>query len=96
MTGSYSGGQGNSGGTQETPTSGTVTVAAAPGATVNGSAGAVQELVDVLKQEGHTVVGCDLGLFDGCAWEPVVKPDRDLTKDVRQIQAADLDGCDAL
>ncbi len=53
-------------------------------------------LVDVLKQEGHTVVGCDLGLFDGCAWEPVVKPDRELTKDVRAIEVADLDGCECV
>jgi nucleoside-diphosphate-sugar epimerase len=53
-------------------------------------------LVDVLKQEGHTVVGCDLGLFDGCAWEPVVRPDVDLVKDTRKIDAADLDGCDCV
>ena len=33
-------------------------------------------LVDVLKQEGHTVIGCDLGLFQGCNWEPLVDPDR--------------------
>ena len=26
-------------------------------------------LVELLKQAGHTVTGCDLGLFDGCAWE---------------------------
>ena len=32
-------------------------------------------LVDVLKQEGHTVVGCDLKLFEGCNWEPLVEPD---------------------
>lgn len=53
-------------------------------------------LVDVLKQEGHTVVGCDLGLFDGCAWEPVVRPDVDLVKDTRKIDAADLAGCDCV
>lgn len=53
-------------------------------------------LVDVLKQEGHTVVGCDLGLFDGCGWEPVVRPDVELTKDVRKLAAADLQGCDAV
>ena len=53
-------------------------------------------LVDVLKQEGHTVVGCDLGLFDGCAWEPVVRPDVELVKDTRKIEAADLDGCDVV
>jgi nucleoside-diphosphate-sugar epimerase len=53
-------------------------------------------LVDVLKQSGHTVVGCDVGLFDGCEWEPVVKPDVDLTKDVRAVGPADLDGCDCV
>lgn len=53
-------------------------------------------LVDLLKQEGHTVVGCDLGLFDGCAWDPVVKPDRELVKDVRKIEAAELDGVDCV
>lgn len=53
-------------------------------------------LVDVLKQEGHKVVGCDLGLFDGCGWEPVVRPDVELTKDVRKLAAADLQGCDAV
>ena len=42
-------------------------------------------LVDVLKQEGHTVVGCDLNLFEGCNWEPMVAPDRELIKDVRKI-----------
>ena len=33
-------------------------------------------LVDLLKQAGHTVTGCDLGLFDGCAWEKTVPADR--------------------
>lgn len=53
-------------------------------------------LVDVLKQGGHTVVGCDVGLFEGCGWEPVVPADRDLNKDVRAVEPADLDGCDAV
>ncbi|APW64236.1 NAD-dependent epimerase/dehydratase family protein [Paludisphaera borealis] len=53
-------------------------------------------LVDLLKQEGAQVVGCDVGLFEGCNWEPVVTADRDLVKDVRAIEAADLDGCDAV
>jgi nucleoside-diphosphate-sugar epimerase len=52
--------------------------------------------VDVLEREGHTVVGCDLGLYDGCAWEPVVAPDVELVKDVREIEAKDLDGCDCV
>jgi nucleoside-diphosphate-sugar epimerase len=53
-------------------------------------------LVDVLMQEGHTVVGCDLGLFDGCAWEPVVAPTREIVKDTRLIEVSDLDGCDCV
>jgi nucleoside-diphosphate-sugar epimerase len=53
-------------------------------------------LVDVLKQEGHTVVGCDLGLYDGCGWEPLVPADRELAKDTRRIEAADLEGCDVV
>ena len=53
-------------------------------------------LVDLLKQEGHSVIGCDLNLFEGCNWEPMVKPDRELVKDVRKIEADDLDGCDCV
>jgi nucleoside-diphosphate-sugar epimerase len=47
-------------------------------------------LVDLLKQAGHSVTGCDLGLFDGCAWEDIVPADRELNKDVRQIVLRDL------
>jgi nucleoside-diphosphate-sugar epimerase len=53
-------------------------------------------LVDLLKQEGHTVTGCDLGLFEGCAWEKVVPADRELRKDVRLITGEDLDGHDCV
>jgi nucleoside-diphosphate-sugar epimerase len=53
-------------------------------------------LVDVLKREGHTVTGCDVGLFDGCAWDMVVPPDLELKKDVRAITARDLEGHDAV
>jgi nucleoside-diphosphate-sugar epimerase len=53
-------------------------------------------LVDVLKQEGHFVVGCDLGLFEGCQWEPLVAPDRELIKDIRNVDARDLNGCDCV
>jgi len=53
-------------------------------------------LVDLLKAEGHTVVGCDLRLYEGCEWEPLVPADVELVKDTRRIEAADLDGCDVV
>jgi nucleoside-diphosphate-sugar epimerase len=53
-------------------------------------------LVDVLKQHGHYVVGCDIGLFEGCNWEPVVAPDSELVKDIRKLELQDLDGCDCV
>ncbi len=53
-------------------------------------------LVDLLKQAGHSVTGCDLGLFDGCAWEKVVPADRDLRKDVRDVTLEDLSGHDCV
>ncbi|HXW64593.1 MAG TPA: SDR family oxidoreductase [Burkholderiaceae bacterium] len=53
-------------------------------------------LVDLLKQAGHGVTGCDLGLFDGCAWEPIVPVDRDLRKDIRDVTINDLAGHDCV
>ncbi len=53
-------------------------------------------LVDLLKLAGHSVTGCDLALFDGCAWEPCVAPDRELIRDVRDVVERDLDGHDAV
>jgi nucleoside-diphosphate-sugar epimerase len=53
-------------------------------------------LVDLLKQEGHTVIGCDLNLFEGCEWDPMTRPDRALVKDVRKVEPADLAGCDCV
>ncbi|MFO0887971.1 MAG: SDR family oxidoreductase [Isosphaeraceae bacterium] len=53
-------------------------------------------LVNVLKEDGHRVVGCDLRLFAGCNWEPLTAPDREIIKDVRDLEPADLDGCDCV
>jgi nucleoside-diphosphate-sugar epimerase len=53
-------------------------------------------LVDLLKQAGHEVTGCDIGLFDGCEWDPPVRPDHELRKDVRAVSAADLAGHDCV
>lgn len=53
-------------------------------------------LTDLLKQAGHTVTGCDLDLFEGCAWEKVTPADLDLCKDVRDVTLKDLDGHECL
>jgi nucleoside-diphosphate-sugar epimerase len=53
-------------------------------------------LVDLLLQAGHEVTGCDLGLFDGCEWEAPARPQRELRKDVRDVEAADLNGHDCV
>ncbi len=52
------------------------------------------QLVPLLKEEGHEVTGCDIGLFDGCEWEPTVAPDAALAKDIRQLTLADVEGHD--
>ncbi len=53
-------------------------------------------LVPLLLEQGHTVTGCDIGLFEGCGWESTVPPTRTLEKDVRQLTADDLRGHDAV
>jgi len=53
-------------------------------------------LVDVLKQAGHTVTGCDLGLFADCEWEPLVRPDAELRVNVGDVTERELDGHDVV
>lgn len=53
-------------------------------------------LVDLLKQAGHHVTGCDLGYFKGCEWEPLVAPDRELLSDVADLSENDLEGHDVV
>ena len=53
-------------------------------------------LVDLLKEAGHAVTGCDLALFEGCEWEPLVAPDRELIQDVRDVTVQDLAGHDCV
>lgn len=53
-------------------------------------------LVDLLKAEGHHVTGCDLNLFDGCAWAPVVPADKELVKDIRNLTLKDVEGFDCI
>ena len=53
-------------------------------------------LVALLKDSGHHVTGCDLGLFDGCAWDAVPNPDREIIGDIRALMAHDLEGFDCV
>ena len=53
-------------------------------------------LVPLLIEQGHTVTGCDIGLYEGCAWEPVVPPTESVNKDVRAVTVDDLRGHDAV
>ena len=53
-------------------------------------------LVPLLLDKGHTVTGCDIGLFADCAWEPVVDPTHFLKKDIRSVSVKDLHGHDAV
>ncbi len=50
----------------------------------------------LLLDNGHTVTGCDVDLFEGCAWELVTAPTRTLKQDVRSVTVDDLRGHDAV
>jgi len=60
----------------------------------NGYIGA--HLIGLLKAKGYEVSGCDINLYEGCAWEDYEKPDHELIKDVREISEEDLKGHDAV
>ncbi|WKN31816.1 SDR family oxidoreductase [Porifericola rhodea] len=60
----------------------------------NGYIGA--HLIGLLKAKGYEVSGCDINLYEGCAWEDYKKPDHELIKDVREISEEDLKGHDAV
>lgn len=53
-------------------------------------------LVELLKENGHQVTGCDLGLFDGCEWETCVQADREILKDTRDLTVRDVEGHDCV
>ncbi len=53
-------------------------------------------LVKQLKEHGHYVKGCDIGLFENCAWQPYIKPDEELIRDIRMLTPEDLEGYDCV
>ncbi len=56
-----------------------------------------QVLVPLFRAAGHEVVGLDSLLFEGCTFGPEGPgPDRLIRKDIRTVEAADLEGIDAV
>lgn len=53
-------------------------------------------LMELLKEQGHQVTGCDIGLFDGCEWEACTPADHELVKDTREITLEDVKGHDCV
>ena len=53
-------------------------------------------LVKLLKDEGHFVSGVDAMLFDGCEWDTLTIPDKEIRKDIRQLTVSDLEGYDCV
>jgi nucleoside-diphosphate-sugar epimerase len=53
-------------------------------------------LVRQLKEHGYQVTGCDINLFDGCAFDTFVKPDKELIKDYRLLTVDELKGYDCV
>jgi nucleoside-diphosphate-sugar epimerase len=49
-----------------------------------------------LLEAGHTVVGLDSGLFEGCTFGPPAIEIPAITKDIRDVEEADLAGFDAV
>ena len=53
-------------------------------------------MLPMLLADGHTVVGLDSDLFAGCSWaEPAVQIP-EISKDLRDVDLADLEGFDAI
>ena len=64
---------------------------------VTGHAGYIGTvMVPMLAKSGHEVVGLDSGLFAQCTFATGPVPVREIEKDVRDIEVADLDGFDAI
>lgn len=53
-------------------------------------------LVPLLLRAGHEVVGLDMGLYTGCGFGSGAPPVRTLRRDVRDVEAHDLEGFDAV
>lgn len=53
-------------------------------------------LVELLKAQGHFVMGCDINLFEGCAFEDIPQANFEKLIDFRDLEIEDLIGVDAV
>ena len=53
-------------------------------------------MVPMLIQEGHDVVGLDSDLFSACTFGEPVQTIPGIQKDIRDVEASDLEGFDAV
>jgi len=53
-------------------------------------------LAPKMQQAGHEVVGLDTGFFEGCTHGPATVGYQQIIKDVRDVDAGDLEGIDAV
>ena len=53
-------------------------------------------LVPILQQKGHKVTGLDAGYFVDCSLNPVSDNFRQIIKDIRDVELADLEGIEAV
>ena len=53
-------------------------------------------LTPILETRGHEVVGFDTGYYDDAMLLPVPDPEKQITKDIRDVSADDLAGMDAV
>ncbi|MDP4173908.1 MAG: SDR family oxidoreductase [Bacteroidota bacterium] len=53
-------------------------------------------LAPILLKAGHEVTGFDSDLFDSCTFGPELIPIKTIRKDIRDAEASDLDGFDAV
>lgn len=55
-------------------------------------------LIRLAQGRGHAVTGLDIGYYEACVARPDadVRPGRQIVRDMREVQAADLEGIDAV
>jgi len=53
-------------------------------------------LVEILKQKGHYVVGCDLGFFENSFVDTFVRPDKEWKQDFRSLTTEQLQDIDTV